>query len=247
MHFYRIEQLDNTGLVSTVYTSKEYAKWMYGEDTAIDNYIELAADLGISPDDMVRPSQVHTSHVAVATREIAGTGVTLPTVSEPTDGLVTNEKQLFLCTREADCVPVYILDPVEKAVGMIHSGWRGTSQLITVNAIDLMEKTFSSKSENLMIAYGPSICKDCYEVGPELIEDFSLHYSNEIDKLFSPKDNGKYFLDVVKAIDISIEKRGVKPENIIHSSHCTYHDGIFSSYRLEKKHYSHMLTGIMLK
>ena len=48
------------------------------------------------------------------------------------DGVITNEKNLMLLTVEADCVPVYILDPVKKAIGMVHSGWRGTVQRITV-------------------------------------------------------------------------------------------------------------------
>ena len=247
MKYYSVEKFDSTGLTKTVFTPREDGKWKYGEDGALDNYLELGNLLGITPDDMVRPSQTHTDIVRAVDRSSAGSGVVRPCEGGSCDGLVTNEKGLFLCTREADCVPVFMLDPVSKAVGMVHSGWKGTAKLISAKAVELMKKCYGTKPSDLLIYLGPCICAGCYEVGGELIDDFSVNYSEqEISRLFEKKDNGKYMLDVALGVRMSLEKCGISPGNITGPDWCTYHDGIFSSYRLEKSYTTHMLTGIML-
>ena len=248
MKYYSIEKFDSTGLTKTVYTLKEAGKWKYGEDGALDNYIELGNELGITPYQMVRPSQTHTTVVRCVDMSNAGNGVVRLPDEGSCDGLLTNTPGLFLCTREADCVPVFMLDPVKKAVGMIHSGWRGTAGLISVKAINLMESAYGSSKKDIMVALGPSICSACYEVGDDLIPYFLENFSeDDISILFKSKENGKYTLDVAYAVKLSLLRCGILDENIEMSKYCTYHDGLFSSYRLERSYVSHMLTGIMLK
>jgi len=247
MQLYSIPQLDRTGLCRTVYTSKEPGKWKFNEPGALENYAELGSVLGITPDAMVRPSQTHTSLVRAVGADSGGNGVVRPPDEISCDGLITDTPKLLLCTREADCVPVYLLDPVHKAVGMIHSGWRGTAKWIGARAIEEMNRHYNTKAEDLLAAFGPSICRNCYEVGPELQEDFSENFTkDEINALFTPKGNGKYLLDVAGAVRLCLLHSGLQDDRIFLSPLCTYENRNFSSYRREKNYDSQMLTGIML-
>lgn len=246
MKYYTLDKLDNFGLTTSIYTPSEFGQWKYGEEKALDNYIELGKMLGITPDDMIRPSQTHTLVVRAVDRTNAGNGVVRLPDEGDCDGLITDVPGLLLCTREADCVPVYMLDPVKKAVGMIHSGWRGTAGEISKNAIELMHSKYGTNPSNLIVAFGPNICQNCYEVGAELIDDFSQNFASDIDLLFKPKADGKYLLDVQKAVVLTLIRAGVRKDNIFPSNICTYENTEFSSYRRQKAYTSHMLTGIML-
>ena len=247
MKFHSIKKLDETGLVRTVCTFREEGKWKYGEDGCLENYVELGKELGIGPERMVRPSQTHTTVVRAVSGKNAGNGVLRPPDEGDCDGLMTNEKNLLLCTREADCVPVFMLDPVNKAVAMVHSGWKGTAGLISTKAIGMMREKYGTEADELLVALGPCICGPCYEVGGELIDDFSVNFSREENEsFFTPRADGKYSLDVAAAVKCSLLKAGVKEDNLQMPEYCTYHDGLFSSYRLEKAYTTHMLTAIML-
>ena len=84
------------------------------------------------------------------------------------DGMITNVPGICLVTSYADCVPLYFVDPVKKAIGLSHSGWRGTVGKIGKNTVQLMQENFGSKPEDLLAAVGPSVCMDCYEVSEHL-------------------------------------------------------------------------------
>lgn len=86
--------------------------------------------------------------------------------------MITNVPGICLVTSYADCVPLYFVDPVKKAIGLSHSGWRGTVGKIGKNTVQLMQENFGSKPEDLLAAVGPSVCMDCYEVSEDVIEQF---------------------------------------------------------------------------
>lgn len=83
------------------------------------------------------------------------------------DGHLTTTPGLLLCVSVADCVPVYLVDPVRRAVALLHAGWRGTARGILPRAITILERA-GSAVENLCMHCGPAICGDCYEVGGEV-------------------------------------------------------------------------------
>lgn len=154
----------------------------------------------------------------------------------------------MLCTVEADCTPVYLLDPVHMAIGMIHSGWRGTAARISTNAISLMEQTYGTRAGDMIAAIGPCICRDCYEVSEDLIEPFREGFGAETaDTFFTPKGGGKYLLDLKSAVRKTLELSGVRSENIEDSGYCTCHDGMFYSWRKDQDASVRMLTAIWLK
>ena len=145
-----IEPLNRTGLVTAIYTTIRDNAWKYGKDGANDNCRRLAADLNITVDDIVMVSQKHTDRIKTVTGLNRGEMVTRLTDDNEYDGMITDERNLLLCTLEADCVPVYLLDPVNRAIGMVHSGWRGTAANISVNAAELMAKNYNSRPGDIL-------------------------------------------------------------------------------------------------
>lgn len=263
MRYLPIESFDATGLVRTACTMLGEGPWSYGEEGTEASFEALASELGVRDAyHMVRVNQKHTANVRVATIEDGGCGIYRPHIEAPRtlesatfdfslgegiDGLITNTPGLALCTTEADCVPVFLLDPVARAVGMIHSGWRGTAALISKRAISLMTSYFGSRPRDILAALGPCICRDCYEVGPELRDDFEMFFPSErIAELFTPHGGGKYLLDVPQAVRMTLLDAGVQPENITMPFECTCHGKRFSSYRRDKLPHDRMLTSIVL-
>lgn len=243
--------LEETGLVTAFFTYKTASVWKNQGDLAIktmENYQNLSIQLGISPEKIVRSDQTHTSRVKLITKENAGEGVTRPLSDSDYDGMITNEPGLLLATVEADCVPVYLLDPVKKAIGMVHSGWRGTAGKISVNAVKMMSEAFGSHPQDILAYTGPCICADCYEVSEDLLPPFAENYSSEqMAAFFKEKGGGKYLLNLPLAIKISLTEAGLMPENICHSGLCTLHDDRFCSYRRDHDPLQRMLTAIILK
>lgn len=246
---FAIQELEQTGLVRAIYTTKERHVWRFDGENGPENFEYLTKELGggIKPEDLTRVYQSHTDKVKIVTRKHAGEMVTRPNETEDCDGMITDEKGLMLCTVEADCVPVYMLDPVTPAIGMVHSGWRGTAKQIAVKAIKLMEKEYGSKPEDMMVALGPHICGNCYEVGEELREDFKeLFEEAEREKFLTQKPDGKLNLDLSKAMKAAVMRAGVKEENFFDSCPCTKESDKLCSWRRDNPIRQSMLTGIML-
>lgn len=247
-----IKNFEDTGLVRTVCTQKSPDPydgiWKYGEEGALANYEELAKLFGITTRDIVHVKQTHTASVRIVTKKDGGEEILRPESVSGFDGMITNEKQLLLCTLQADCVPVFLLDPAKKVIGMIHSGWKGTANQISVNAVRRMKDAFGCEPSDILAAMGPCNCGDCYEVGEDLLEPFSIYYSPaERNAFFRPLEKEeKYLLDLPEAISIALRREGVKEENITKPFACTYHEDAFASYRKDKDPAARMLTGIML-
>ncbi len=243
-----MECLEFDNRIVAIYTGREHCDWGICPDDNTDSYKEVGALLGIEASDMLRIPQTHTSDVRKIESIHRGEGVVKEVSVAGFDGMVTDEPGILLCTVEADCVPVYIYDPVKSAVAMVHSGWKGTAGEISLKAVNMMISEYGSKAEDIKVAFGPAICGDCYEFGGELKEEFLTHFTvEETDSFFTPRKDGKYSLDLLKAISISLMKAGVRQENIMSSGICTYEDNNLCSWRRDKEHGKRMLTAIMIK
>ena len=251
--YFSIPELDKRGGVKTLYTSSCDTAWNFEDEKSRDNFLALGNQLGLAPEDMVKSKQTHTSIVKIVNRENGGDGILRPLdENSPYDGLITNEKNLLLCTVEADCLPVYFYDPVKEVIAMVHSGWKGTAKKISEVTIQKMKVAFGCQPENILAAIGPHICKDCYEVGPELIEEFSQTFKkSEIEKFFIPKNQEKYLLNLEEAVKLTLVKNGLQAQNIFSAGVCTLHSQVegysFCSYRRTKSKTERMLTAIMMK
>jgi len=189
----------------------------------MENYRRMAAVLGVDEKRMVLSYQTHTTNVRLVTMEDAGKGIVKERDYKDIDGLITNVPGITLVTFFADCVPLYFLDPVHKAIGLSHSGWRGTVSRMGAVTIDKMKEAFGTRAEDLLVCIGPSICGECYEVGEEVALEFKKAFVKENwSQILRKKDNGKFMLDLWKANEILLIEAGVKPENIETTDICTH-------------------------
>ena len=168
---------------------------------------------------------------ALVGEEEAGYGITIPHDEEYADALITNQTGVMLCVHTADCVPVVLLDSVKRAVGVIHSGWVGSSKRIAEKTVRKMVDEYKCNPEDIICAIGPYNHSCCYEVGEDVFERFRESFSDiECEMLFKKKDNeDKYMLDLGAAVSISLCQAGVKQENIYDESLCAYDTTTFSS------------------
>ena len=139
--------------------------------------------------------------------------------NDVSDGLVTTAENLGLMTFHADCIPIYFADIKKKVVGLVHSGWGGTLEGIAVEMIDLMEKAYDSRKEDIIVGIGPGIESCCYEVGKELYDQF-ISKDKKYD-LFFEKKTTKYMLDLKGLIQYDLMNKGILEENIEVSDLCT--------------------------
>lgn len=247
--YFSIDVLSKTKCVKSIFTTITDSKWKFGTHDSKENFLSLAKVFDIAEKDFCTTYQTHTNKIRVIKNDNRGEGVLQQTKITDYDGIITNEKKLLLCSFEADCVPVYFFDKEKKVIGIVHSGWKGTATIICHNAIDMMIKQFDCKAENIICVIGPCACKNCYEVGKELIENFKENFENDISKIFIPKknlDKEKYNLDLALAIEITLLKCGILNSNIFSVEKCTIEENNLCSFRRTKSKTDHILTGIML-
>lgn len=195
-----------------------------GDDPAavMENFRLVAKALQTECGRMVLSDQTHTANVRIVTAEDAGKGLTRDQDYQDVDGMITNVPGLMLVTSHADCVPLFFVDPVHRAIGMTHSGWKGTWKRIGRVTVEKMHTEYGSNPENIIAVIGPSICRKCYEVGEELLDAFREEFSEEqCQAVFSPGKPGKYQLDLWEANRLILEEAGLMPEHITVSGLCT--------------------------
>ena len=192
------------------------------ENTVRQNFRRMAETLDVEEDSFVFSHQTHTTNVRKVTLEDRGKGIIKPLDYQDIDGLITNEKGITLSTFYADCVPLFFIDPMHKAIGLSHSGWRGTVGKIGLKTVSKMQKEYGTNPKDVIVAIGPSICQDCYEVSEDVILEFQKAF-DEIywEKLYYQKENGKYQLDLWKANEIVLLEAGILKENIAVTNLCT--------------------------
>lgn len=201
------------------------------ENAVRENFRRMANALDVEEDSFVFSQQTHTTNVRKVTLEDKGKGLMRPLDYQDVDGLITNVPGLCLSTFYADCVPLYFVDPVKKAIGLSHSGWRGTVGKIGAITVQKMQEEYGSNPKDIIAAIGPSICQDCYEVSEDVIVEFQNNFNEEHWKdLYYKKENGKYQLNLWKANEIVLTEAGVLKEHIAVTNLCTCcnHEVLFS-------------------
>lgn len=202
-----------------------------------ENYRRVATVLSCDVNDFVCSHQTHTTNVKKVSSADGGKGVTRERDFSDIDGLITNEPGVVLATFYADCVPLYIVDPVHKAIGLSHSGWRGTVQKMGKVTLEAMAKEYGTKPEDVRVAIGPSICQECYEVSEDVALAFLEAFPEDMEKeeqyakhyqdgkmencLCYQKANGKYQLNLWYANYRVFRDAGVPDNQIEITDICT--------------------------
>ena len=201
-------------------------------ENVLTNRKYISDALNIDHNKLTAGEQVHGNQVYVVSQEDKGSGaLDYENSVKGVDALITDIKDLPLVSFYADCVPLFFLDPVQKVGGLAHAGWKGTVSKIAIKTLDKMTEQFNSSPEQCMIGIGPAISGVNYEVDDNLANKFreTFDFHKEVCE---KKKNGIYLLDLPKTNYMMLCKAGVRPENIINSSMCTYDlKEYFYSYR----------------
>ena len=224
------------GVSKDIYESLNLSFTRGDDETAVlENYRRVAQALGTSIDHIVTSDQTHTTNVRPVGKEDLGKGITRPRDYKDVDGMITDQPGVLLATFYADCVPLYFVDPVHKAIGLSHSGWRGTVGRMGQATVEAMERSFGSQPKDLLCAIGPSICQDCYEVSRDVAEAFIFAFPTHEKEILQAGALGKYQLDLWKANEIVLTEAGVLKEHIDLAGLCTCcNSSILFSHRASK-------------
>ncbi len=192
------------------------------ENAVRENFRRIAAAIGVKEEEITFSKQTHTANVREVCLEDRGKGITKHLDYDDVDGLVTNVPGICLATFYADCVPLFFVDPKKRAIGLSHSGWRGTVGKIGKRTVEKMAELYGSRPEDIYAAVGPSICQDCYEVTGDVIEEFQKNFREEYWKdLFYKKENGRYQLNLWKANEFVMREAGILKEHLAVTNLCT--------------------------
>ena len=194
-----------------------------GDDEAAvrENFRRVAQAFGVTQEQVVCSMQTHTTNVRRVTASDGGAGVTRPLPWADVDGLITDEPGVLLGTFYADCVPLYFADPVHHAIGLSHSGWRGTVARMGEVTLQAMADAFGSRPQDVLCAIGPSICQSCYEVSADVAEQFQAAFPGSGAALLYPTTVGKYQLNLWEANRRVLLDAGVLPEHLQITDLCT--------------------------
>ena len=205
------------------------------KENVLENFRRIGERFGKTPEDFVLSKQSHETMVLKVGTKDRGKGITKDRDYEGIDALITDEKGIILSCFSADCVPILFYDPIHKAVGACHSGWRGTKGKILQNVVEEMRKHFSSNPSEILIAIGPSISKEQYIVSEDLALSFLEDYPNCGEAAGSPiqrisKD--KFQLDLWDLNRRIALDSGIREEHISVSGYCTMENPeLFFSHR----------------
>ncbi len=242
--YFVFENLENTGLVRHGFStrlggvsegclSSMNLSFTRGDDPekVRENFRRMGKAIGFETKDLVLSDQTHTTNVRRVTEEDRGKGFDKEKDYTNTDGLITNVPGLMLVTIYADCVPLYFVDPVHKAIGLSHSGWKGTVHRMGKVTMERMAEEFGTRPEDVQAAIGPSICQDCYEVSEDVAQAFMDEFADQLDdRLVYRKGNGKYQLNLWNANEQILLEAGIRPEHLSITNICTCcnHELLFS-------------------
>ena len=219
------------GVSTDIFSTMNLSFTRGDEEAAVrENYRRLARALGAEVGQFVCSDQTHTVNVRRVTAADAGKGLTRERDYRDVDGLITDEPGLVLSTFYADCVPLYVVDPVHRAIGMSHSGWRGTAARMGAVTLSAMQEAYGTRPEDVVCAVGPSICRDCYEVSADVADIFAEEFPGHEQEILAESEKNsvgmahadkKYQLDLWKANEIIFQEAGVRKEHLAVTDICT--------------------------
>ena len=243
---YCAEALDKAGGVSHGFSTREGGitvdppkaslnlswTWCGSPEEVIANFKIFAEGAGIDYDDMAVVNHEHGANVLRIAHEHRGRGFYKDPLP-PCDGIITDDPTVTLVTSHADCGAYFFYDPVHRAIGMAHAGWKGTLLRIGAEMARRMAEEFDTDPSDIIAATGPCICRDCFEVDADLGEKFQSEFG--YPGISRPGRQGKAYVDLELAAAVQFVEAGIRPESITLMNACTYENRQhFFSHRRDK-------------
>ncbi len=192
--------------------------------------------VGIDPESVVNSRQVHKTDIAVVDEAMmAMSPEQRAALNGDIDGLTTDVAGVTLACYSADCCIVTVADPANRAVGIVHAGWRGTVGKIAAKLLDVMAERYGTDPGDVVCSIAPSICRDCFEVGPDVVDTAREAFDDRAcEAIFTAHGNGdgKYQFDLWEANAQVLMGAGVPRESIEKPNLCTCcNPDLFFSHR----------------
>ena len=170
----------------------------------LDDRGGLSTLVGLNPNHVVNPKQIHSAEVKF---------VYTPGEIAATDALISKSNSIVLSIQVADCIPLFLADPLNGIIGLVHAGWRGIEKRIISDTVNIMVQKGGSR-KGIIAFMGPSIRQCCFEIGPEVSKKFP------IDCLINGNQD-RSFLDLQQVATNQLIDSQVLDKNILSSEECT--------------------------
>lgn len=207
----------------------------------------LCQELNINSERLIVPREVHKDGIFLVEEDFFQKGEEAREEAlAQCDALITQMKNVCLGVTTADCVPVLLYAPEAKIAAAVHAGWRGIACEIVTKTISRLCQMGAS-IEEIIACTGPCISAEAYQVGPELINEFSKIFHRQDISSILIQIQDSIHADLRNAVNIQLENAGISPLNISTHPGCTYYDERYFSARRQGLQSGRLLSGIMMK
>lgn len=217
-----IKFLKNIPEVMAVMSEREDGSMKLFKESGLnwENRARFFAKIGVGENNVVSAEIVHGTKVEIVDSTSAE-------IVSGADGIVTNDKNIFLAVTVADCIPVYFYDSERKVIGLAHAGWRGIVNGVIGNTVEKISE-LGGAPDDLKIAFGPGINVCHFEIKADVLDKFSDYPK------FVVKRDGKIFVNLKGIIKKQLTALQIKSENIEDSSECTFENNRYFSFRRDR-------------
>ena len=236
-----------SAIAQHAFTTRQLQLRPGGPDANPDGWAQAVATVGAGLEQLIRVRQVHGA--SVRTLRQGETSAADVAALPDGDAIVSNAKGYVLSVQVADCVPILMASVKDGVAAAVHAGWRGTSAGVASAAVEAMTREFGVNPSDLTVAIGPSIGACCYEVGPSVLQSFSLAGARDEDlaRWFSKTTDDSMRLDLWAVNRDQLVRAGVREDHLHTSRLCTQtHRDIFESYRVDGARAGRMLALIVV-
>lgn len=210
-------------------------------ENVLENFKIICKTIDVDYKKLVLTDQVHDNKVYKVTESDAGKGITRESDIKHIDALVTNIPNIPIVTFHADCIPVFFLDVNKRAIGLAHSGWKGTYSNISKKVVEKMVEEYGTNPKDLMCGIGPSIMQCHFEVGDDVAQMFRDKYGDDFIEIKT-----KPHISLTSIVEKQLRECGV--ENIFQSNICTHcNNDIYYSYRGDNHKTGSLISLMALK
>lgn len=261
LEYVTFDNLEKTGIVKHCFSTRKggvsegyYATMNMGfqrgdkRENVQKNYEILCKEIDVDYRNLVLGAQKHTTNIRVVTEQDKGKGIVKQSDIDFTDGMITNKKQIALTVFGADCVPIFFVDTVKKAIGVCHAGWRGTVNGIVLEVLKKLKQNYDCQPKDIVVAIGPSIGQCCFQVDDPVVKEFrqKLNFANDV--IQPDKEDGRYKIDLWKTNAMLLKSAGVLQQNIEIAYLCTKcNHELFYSHRVTQEKRGIMVGILELK
>ncbi len=174
------------------------------KENVVENRRRIFDAVGLQVESIYDAWQVHGTNVICTNRPRP-----LDLAHVKADAILTDNPQVTLFMRFADCVPIFLYDPIHRVVGMAHAGWQGTLLQVAQITVERMISEYDTNPEDILAGIGPSIGPDHYEIGPDVAEKVRETFSGEVAELLLNR-HGKIYFDLWKTNQLILERAGIQ-------------------------------------